>query len=243
MSDKSVLIISQARMSSTRLPGKIMREAGGRSMLEYHTLRLAAIPAKMVIATSHNPSDDVIVSWCRRHNISVCRGDELDVLDRFYQAHCEFGGDIIVRVTSDCPLIDPTLILRGLEIYKATNSRSCYVSNCFPRTFARGFDFEIFSADMLKEAHAHATDAGDREHVTPYFWKNRSGQFDIRNLAQEEDHASLRITLDEEDDFKLIKTLLEDYNAASLNYAQIEQLLIMHPELRAINAHIEQKKV
>jgi spore coat polysaccharide biosynthesis protein SpsF len=243
MSDKKVLIITQARMSSTRLPGKIMKEVSGKTMLEYHVRRLSRIPAKLAVATSTQPSDDVVESWCRMHDIAVYRGDELDVLDRFYNTLKEYGGDIIVRVTSDCPFIDSALIIKGLDMYREANNDRCYVSNCFPRTFARGFDFEIFSAAMLNEAHSNATDAGDREHVTPYFWKNRDGAFDIRNLAQDENHAALRITLDEEEDFTLIKTLLEDHNATALDHRQLEELLLSHPELRAINAHIEQKKV
>ena len=229
-------------MSSTRLPGKIMKEVNGKTMLEYQVNRLSGLNAQLVVATSSKPSDDVIETWCQKKGIAVYRGDELDVLDRFYKANEVFGGDIIVRVTSDCPLIDATLIAQGLAIFDSVNSDSCYVSNCFPRTYARGFDFEIFSSAMLKEAYSQATDEGDREHVTPYFWKNRHGKYDIQNIAQEEKHSHLRITLDEEDDFTLIKKLIEEYNASELNYAQIEQILQSHPELCAINAHIEQKK-
>ncbi len=229
-------------MSSTRLPGKILKEAGGKTMLEYHITRLSKIPAKLIVATSNTSADDVIESWCMSRSIPVFRGEELDVLDRFYNASKLYGGEIIVRVTSDCPLIDPSLIMQGLEIYRAANNNRCYVSNCFPRTFSRGFDFEIFSSAMLEEAHAKAIDPSDREHVTPYFWKNRNGEFEIRNLSQEIDHSHFRITLDEEDDFKLIKTLLEDYRAADMNFMEIEQLLKSHPELSTINAHIEQKK-
>lgn len=242
MAANRILIITQARMSSTRLPGKIMKEVNGRTMLEHHVQRLSAIPAKLVVATSTKSPDDVIETWCQKKGIAVYRGDELDVLDRFYKANEVFGGDIIVRVTSDCPLIDPTLIMTGIDVYQSANNNQCYVSNCFPRTYARGFDFEIFSSTMLKEAYSHATDEGDREHVTPYFWKNRSGKYDIQNIAQEENHSHLRITLDEEDDFTLIKKLIEEYNASELSYSQIEQILQSHPELCAINAHIEQKK-
>ncbi|MFM7727134.1 MAG: cytidylyltransferase domain-containing protein, partial [Flavobacteriales bacterium] len=139
MHHKSVLIITQARMSSTRLPGKILMEAAGSSMLEHHVKRLSELSANVVVATSNQPADDVIESWCLQHNVAVFRGDELDVLDRFYHAHLVYGGDIVVRVTSDCPLIDPNLIAKGVALYKSTGNDHCYVSNCFPRTFARGF--------------------------------------------------------------------------------------------------------
>lgn len=229
-------------MTSSRLPGKVMMEVDDRSMLEYHLKRLDSLRAKVVVATSVNAADDVIEKWCQQRNISVYRGDELDVLERFYNTHRVFGGEVIVRVTSDCPLIDSTLILNGLAIYEAANNEWCYVSNCFPRSFARGFDFEIFSAAMLNEAHLNATESSDREHVTPYFWKNRQGKYEMRNLEQEKNHSAIRITLDEEDDFALIRKLLKEHNALSLGYSQIEELLLSHPELLAMNAHIEQKK-
>ena len=123
------------------------------------------------------------------------------------------------------------------------DNNNLYISNGVERTFARGFDFEIFSFQLLEEAFHNATDEADLEHVTPYIWKNRSGKVDFYHVKQNTNNSNLRITVDTEDDFTLIKTLIENYNADQLSYNEIENILLQHPELIAMNAHIEQKKV
>jgi spore coat polysaccharide biosynthesis protein SpsF len=236
-------IITQARMTSTRLPGKILKEINHKSLLKYHTQRLQQTGIDVIIATTFNETDDVVQQFAEKEQIRFHRGDENNVLSRYHEAAIRFGLDVIIRVTSDCPLIDPHLIRNSLEKYLQFNNPQLYMANGLERTFARGFDFEIFSFQLLDEAFKKATDAGDLEHVTPYIWKNRSGKVELYPVKQPVDNSRFRITVDTPEDFELINILIEKYNADQLAYTAIEQLLIAHPELSAINAHIEQKKV
>ena len=235
-------IITQARMTSTRLPGKVMLIAGGKTLLDHHIERLQKTGYEVAIATTVNTEDDIIEDFARSRAIPFFRGSEHDVLGRFHGLNAQCAYDIMVRVTSDCPLIDGSLITEGIEKYLASDDDYTYVSNCFPRSYARGFDFEIFSRTMLEEAFSLTNDPVDREHVTPFFWKNKTGNYRQINISQKVNHGDMRITVDTEDDFKLMQLLIEKYHADSLNYLQIEMLLEQHPELVAINAHIEQKK-
>ena len=171
------------------------------------------------------------------------RGSEEDVLSRFHETAKKYNFDIIVRVTSDCPLIDQHLIRNAIEKYLQLNNPNLYVSNVIDRTYARGFDFEIFSFHLLDDAFHNATIASDLEHVTPYIWNNRSGKVEFYHVKQNVDHTGLRITVDTDDDFELIKRLILDYTAEKLSYTEIESILMDHPELVKINRHIEQKKI
>ena len=235
-------IITQARMTSTRLPGKVLLTAGGKSMLQYHIDRLQQTGYEVTIATTINKEDDAIVNFALQQNIFYSRGSEHDVLARFMQVQREKKFDIIVRVTSDCPFIDPQLIQQGVNALIHSKSKRTYVSNCFPRTFARGFDFEVFSDELLEEAFLKGQDAEDREHVTPYLWKNKPGDITLQNISQTEQNGSLRITIDTSEDFELIQLLIEKYHADHLSHREIETILNDHPELVAINSHVEQKK-
>jgi spore coat polysaccharide biosynthesis protein SpsF len=236
-------IITQARMTSTRLPGKVFKEISNKNLLQYHIDRLKKTGFDIAIATTTNQTDDVINSFAVSQNIKCHRGSENNVLSRFYETAVKYKFDIIIRVTSDCPLIDPHLIRNSIEKYLKLNNLNLYLSNGIERTFARGFDFEIFSFSLLEEAFKNATEESDLEHVTPYIWKNRSGEVEFYHVKQEINNSDLRITVDTSDDFELIKQLIDKYNAAELSYNEIEKILRDHPELIAINSHIEQKKV
>jgi spore coat polysaccharide biosynthesis protein SpsF len=235
-----IQVITQARMTSTRLPGKIMCMAGEKSMLQHHIDRLRNGGFSIVIATTNNTEDDAVARFAEKEKIDCYRGDEHDVLGRFYEANVQFPADILVRVTSDCPLIDATLIQQGIDRYIELNDDRSYVSNCFPRTYARGFDFEIFSSFMLVEAHQMATKEHDREHVTP-FMRDRHAQ-SMHNIAQENNHGSLRLTLDTPEDLQVLTNMIEKTNAMHEGFANIENTLLKHPEWININQHIEQKK-
>jgi spore coat polysaccharide biosynthesis protein SpsF len=239
---KKIGIISQARMTSTRLPGKVLLEAAGKSMLEYHTERLASSGLPIIIATTTNDTDDPIVDFAKGRNISYYRGDENHVLSRYYEAAKSYELDTIIRVTSDCPLIDGNLVREGVDLFEKENNQYLYLSNCLKRSYPRGFDFEVFSFQALKEAYHCASLPGDIEHVTPYIHQNRSEKVVFRNITQLVDKSEYRITLDTEEDFQLIKILIEQYGAAELDFMQIISVFDSHPELASINAHIEQKK-
>ncbi|QHT68821.1 acylneuraminate cytidylyltransferase [Rhodocytophaga rosea] len=242
-SSPKVGIISQARMGSTRLPGKIMLEAKGKKLLQYHLERLHWSGYPVIIATTTLSQDDIIVEFCLQHNIPYYRGDEENVLSRFYLCAKQFKLDIIIRVTSDCPLIDGLLIKQAVEEYIAIGEENVYASNCLVRSYPRGFDFEIFSFALLKEAYTQASLPAQKEHVTPYLYQNTSGNIVIRHFVNDQDASRFRITLDTPEDYKLILELIETYYAETLYAAEIIKLLADHPELSLINAHIEQKKI
>lgn len=229
-------------MTSTRLPGKVLQEIDGKSLLDYHITRLQHTGFQIIIATTINKTDDPVIEFCEKNKIKYSRGSEDNVLIRFYEAAVQNNLDIIVRVTSDCPLIDPHLIRNSIEKYLRFNNDNLYMSNVIDRTFARGFDFEIFSFSLLEDAFKNATLSRDLEHVTPYIRDNHSGLIEFHDIKQAVYNSHLRITVDTEDDFKLIKTLISDYQAQDLPYTDIEEILLAHPELVAINQHIEQKK-
>ncbi len=235
-------IITQARMTSTRLPGKVFKTINNKSLLQYHIERLQKTGFDIAIATTTNTTDDIICEYAEQNNIKFHRGSENNVLSRYYETATKYNFDIVTRVTSDCPLIDQHLIRNSMEKYLKLNNQNLYMSNGIERTFARGFDFEIFSFDLLKDAFTNAKDESDLEHVTPYIWKNRSGKVEFYHVKQEQNNSGFRITVDTPDDFEVIKVLIKKYKADTLPYTEIEKILTEHPEIVAMNAHIEQKK-
>lgn len=234
-------VITQARMTSTRLPGKILLKAGGRSLLAHHIGRLLHAGLPVYVATTTNETDDQVVTAAQDLGVPVFRGSESDVLDRFTRAADLFGLDTVARVTSDCPLIDGHLVRKGIEAYLDASDPDAYVSNTIERTYPRGLDFEVFSAHALNEACAKADLPAEREHVTPYLYTNRSGRTKTRQITRGGDASRLRITVDTEDDYELIRRLIEDHHADKLDAEQIIALFSRHPELTSINSHVEQK--
>lgn len=240
---QKVGVISQARMTSTRLPGKVLMPVSGHPLLHYHVERLRQSGLPLYLATTTNTTDDPLAAFAEQYALPCTRGDENDVLGRYYQCAQEHNLDVIVRVTSDCPLLDGALVAQGVEEYLRQNDPRLYLSNVLERTFPRGFDFEIFSRELLTEAFQNATLPGDREHVTPYINQNRSGQVRFAHILRLEDRKEYRLTVDTAEDFELIRILIEEYNAATLSADALIALLDVHPELVARNAHVEQKKV
>jgi spore coat polysaccharide biosynthesis protein SpsF len=170
----------------------------------------------------------------------VYRGSEDDVLGRFAGAVTEFGLETVVRVTSDCPLIDGAVVAQGVAVFEEAGDPELYVSNTQERSFPRGFDFEVFSAAALLDAHRHADSSSEREHVTPYLY---SGRRPTRSVLRSGDASQYRVTLDTQEDLTLITRLIEEYGAADLDAEEIIALLDAHPDLVAINAHIAQRKL
>jgi spore coat polysaccharide biosynthesis protein SpsF len=243
MSSGKVAIISQARIGSTRLPSKVLLPVKGKVLLAYHYERLLQSGLPVIIATTVRSEDDQIAAFCEERNIAFSRGSEDDVLSRYLECARKFELDTIVRVTSDCPLIDGYSVGQAVKEYEKFDNKQLYYSNTLERTFPRGFDLEIFSRELLEEAGAKAVLASDREHVTPFIWNNRTGDVIIRQFRADRDTSGYRITVDTKEDFELIRQLIEVYQADSLSAADIIQLLDTHPELKEINAHIEQKKI
>jgi spore coat polysaccharide biosynthesis protein SpsF len=230
-------------MTSTRLPGKVLLTANGTTVLEHHLNRLAWSDIPVFVATTTNATDEPIVSLARQLGKPFFRGDEHNVLSRFYRCALQFKLDVIIRVTSDCPLIDGKIVAEGAIRYKELRDSRAYYSNALVRRFPRGLDFEIFSFDLLKEAYENAKDQTDLEHVTPYIHQNKSKSVHVSHFLAAEDHSDLRWSLDTEDDWRLIKTLIEDYDAAALPYTGILAVVQQHPELKSINTHVKQKEI
>lgn len=211
------LAIVQARMGSTRLPGKVLRPILGHPMLWHIVQRVRKAPGvtEVVVATGDRSSDDAVAEMCRSSGIAVFRGNESDVLDRFYQAARQFQGDPLLRITGDCPFADPELIGRVLAVYQsgsydhvgvATGAGAIYLKEA---RFPDGLDAECFSLAALERAWREATDPRDREHVTPYIWRNKH-LFRCGHVFSEQDLSNLRWTVDNEVDFRVVS---EAYHA------------------------------
>jgi spore coat polysaccharide biosynthesis protein SpsF len=238
------VIISQARMTSTRLPGKVLREVLGKPLLAFQIerLRQATVVDEIIIATTKNAADDPIVDLCEKLGVSYYRGSEDDVLARFYYAASQANADVVIRVTSDCPLIDPAIIEHIVKTY-ADNSFD-YVSNTLVRTYPRGMDVEIFNYQALAQAFNEAELQPEREHVTPFIY-NRPGRYKLGTVQDRQDNSSYRWTVDTVEDFNLIKEILE-YVYPQNRYFTMQDCLMAYecnPHWLSINAHIEQKKI
>ena len=234
------VIISQARMTSTRLPGKVLKEAGGAPMLAYHVHRLQSAGLPVIVATTTNHTDDPIVDWCKTNKIGYHRGDEADVLSRYHGAAQQYEADVIVRVTSDCPLIDGALVAQGVRTYLEQANSGLFLSNTLQPTFPRGLDYAVFSRSMLEEAMAHAHTPYEREHVTPYFRQNPD-RFDHHNIERIPNASDIRITLDTAEDYELIRILIEQYQAGDLSVDEIIHIFEENPQLKNINKSVIQK--
>ncbi|KXG76348.1 cytidylyltransferase domain-containing protein [Thermotalea metallivorans] len=243
--DKVVAII-QARMGSTRLPGKILKKVKGKTVLEHVVYRVQQAKQidKIVIATTELEQDHVVAEKAISCGIRYFRGSEDDVLSRYYHAAKENNADIVVRITSDCPLIDSKLIDKMVQFYKENNY--VFVTNvgnhASQRTYPRGLDTEIFSFQVLETAFYNAKEKYQREHVTPYIYENERKIYYYRNDV---DYSAYRWTLDTEEDFQLISAVygyLYDENE-NFGLGDILKLMEKHPELIKLNEHVEQKKI
>lgn len=230
-------------MTSSRLPGKVLKKIKGVPLLKYHTDRLKRSGISVFAATTKNRSDDPVANFCESEGIQYCRGDEFDVLERYYQCVKKFNLDLVIRVTSDCPLIDGELIRKGVQNFQNLKDPHVYLANGLSNTFPRGFDFEIFGSNLLNEAHRNATESYEREHVTPYLYQGKNKRVRLIPVEHSENKSSYRVTVDTPEDLRLVEVLIEEHQAHLLNAGDIIRILDEHPELVAINAHIGQKKL
>ncbi len=222
-------------MGSTRFPGKVMELVDDVNPALYQTisqLRESKILKNIVVATTTNSEDDMIANFAEKLNVEVFRGNPTDVLSRYYNCAKFFSFSSILRITADCPLIDPLIVDQG--ILKFLENNYDYVTNTFPRTFPDGNETEIFSFDVLELAYKEAKLPSEREHVTPYFRNNRK-QFKIFNFTYKNDISDLRWTLDYEQDLKLIKIIFSSIKERPVHLNNILQLLENKPELIEIN--------
>jgi spore coat polysaccharide biosynthesis protein SpsF len=239
-------IIVQARMTSTRLPGKVLLPVLRKPLLEYQIERLQRVSTsnEIIIATTVNEADQPIVDLCQRLGVKAFRGSEKDVLSRYFGAAQANELDIVVRVTSDCPLIDPTVIDNVIHRYQADSDNCDYVSNTLERTFPRGMDTEVFPFELLEKVHLEARQPHEREHVTPYIYQNPQ-RFRLLNLAYILDESRHRWTVDTLEDFELIRRILVELYPLNQAFGIEDVLALMdvHPKWFELNSAIEQKKL
>ena len=227
-----VIAIIQARMGSTRLPNKSLMDLDGKTALEFmiDRVRKSDLIDDIVIATAVNQEDDVIADLCINNQINCYRGSENDVLDRFYQSAKKYEATIVVRLTSDCPLIDPDLIDETINLF--IKKKVDYASNAVPpekKKYPDGSDVEVFSFDALKRSWVETKDLKDREHVTFYIWK-RNKNFTTALLDNEHDWGKYRITVDYIEDLELVREIVKKLNDNNLDGTTKEIIEIIESE-------------
>lgn len=236
-----VVAIIQARMNSSRLPGKVLQDVAGRTMLArvVRRVRRATRIDRVVVATTCGAKDDAIVDECCRLGVAWFRASATDVLSRYYYAARAFRAKTIVRITSDCPLIDPGLIDQVVGEFQAV--RPDYASNCLQRTWPRGMDTEIMSSAALARAWREADLPYERTHVTPYIYMPPR-RFRLHSVRGPEDHSDLRLTVDTPDDLALIRAIHASLNRDDdFTWREAVELLAAEPWLRELNKHSRQK--
>ena len=240
----TAMAIVQARMTSTRLPGKVLLPLGGETMLSrlIYRLRRAEACDAIVVATTDNSTDDPVAELCARLDVPCTRGSEHDVLGRYVAAAAQHDAERLVRVTADCPLLDPAIVDQLVEEH--ASSGCDYVSNMLPPTWPYGMAVEVFSHAALISAHECATKASDREHVTPYIYGHPE-RFELRNVRNPTDLSGHRWTVDTPADYELVSRLFDAVYPGNPNFTLADLLatIAQHPEWTQINQHIEQKSV
>jgi spore coat polysaccharide biosynthesis protein SpsF len=237
----SVVAIVQARMGSTRLPGKVLQDIGGRTMLARVVCRTqqAASLDELVVATTVRGSDEAIVAECRELDVPVFRGEEDDVLDRYYQAGHSFRAQAVVRITSDCPLIDPGVIDKVVGTF--LEAKPDYASNTLERTYPRGLDTEVMSVSALERAWQEATKSFQRVHVTPYLYQNPD-RFRLVSVTNERDLSEHRWTVDTREDLDFVREIYERFgNEDGFSWVDVLDLLVREPALVELNRAVRQK--
>ena len=229
-------------MGSTRLPGKALADICGVPMLGHvvHRTSRAKTVGQVVVATTRHAKDDPLAEFARTLPVDVFRGDEEDVLDRYYQAARVHALDIIVRITSDCPLIDPGLIDRVVGLLLAPDSRVEYAANTLRRTYPRGLDVEAVPFATLERIWREARSPHQRAHVFPYLYE-RPEEFVLAGIADDVDRSTMRWTVDTEEDLLLVREICRRIGSRDAPWTDIAALVEHHPELMGINATVRQR--
>lgn len=236
-------LIIQARQGSTRLPGKVLSKVLGRSLLSYQIERLkrVATPSRLVVATTCQERDDSIVELCEQEGVECYRGSEENVLDRYFRAAKYYRASTVVRLTADCPLIDPAVVDWLAKAYFHSAPRCHYARN---RGLPRGMDVEIFSFESLAAAHQRAKHPEEKEHVTPFIYRHPS-LFNTCYFDWTPPLPSWRWTVDTSEDWELIRLLIEYLYPTKPHFtlADLAEAMITHPHWAEINSHVRQKEL
>lgn len=244
--NQRVVAIIQGRMSSSRLPGKILLDLDGQPMLDHvvERVRMAESVDEVIVATTTDPSDGPAAELCAQRGIPCERGSLYDVLDRFYQAAKAHRADVIVRVTADCPLVDPQLIDQTVRAFFDTGAD--FAANRLPppwkRTYPIGLDVEVCSFTALETAWREAKAPHEREHVLPYLYET-PGRFRVHVINADEDYGHLRWTVDTPEDLEAVRGLFSLLGGRrDLTWQEILAVWQAHPELELINREVNHKK-
>lgn len=239
--EKVVVAVVQARMGSTRLPNKVLRPLQGLPTLGWvcRAAQASAMVDDLVVATTYEPADDEIVNWCESNGVRSVRGPVDDVLSRFLVAADAYRPDAIIRLTADCPLLDPGLIDAVAGLWHANPVD--YVSTIAPRSLPRGLDVELIRTDVLREIDAFA-EGPDRSHVTSYIYTHPD-RFDLVGVTVAPAADDLRVTLDTSEDALLLDGLTDILGNRAPAWTEVVDVLRAHPELVRINAGVRQKEL
>ncbi len=232
-----IVAIIQARMGSTRFPGKVLKKINSKHLLSIliSRIKLSKNIDEIVVATTENEADDFLCKWLKDNRINYFRGSEANVLERFWKCSKKFNADIIVRLTADDPLKDPQIIDKAVEIF-IKNEPLDYVSNTIVPSYPEGLDIEVFSEFALDLAFKKATLRSEHEHVTPYIWKNPN-IFKLYNFQMSPNLSGWRWTVDRYEDLEFIDSLLKltgyDFSAG---YMELIKIINENPSLKKINS-------
>ena len=233
----NAVAIIQARMGSTRLPGKVLADICGKPLLKRLIERVSATPGidRVIVATTIDPADDVLVNWCDAQAVPVFRGSVDDVLDRFWQCAQQHPAEFIIRVTADDPLKDPEIIAQALALC-ASSPEVDYASNTLKPTFPEGLDIEVVRFRTLERAAREAELPSEREHVMPYVWKHPD-RFVLRAFTMQPDLSHWRWTVDKPADLELVRKIFAHFaDQPLIGYQAVIAWLEHNPELLAMNA-------
>lgn len=241
---KKIVATVEARMTSSRLPGKVLMPAMGKPMLEHLIDRLRAVPSidEIVIATTINDADQPIVNFARTLGVSVFRGSENDVMARVIGAAESVNADVIVEITGDCPIIDPDIVEQTIRMYNCHDAS--YVSNAHIRSYPDGMDAQVFSLETLRRSAAITNDQLDREHVTLHIRNHPEIFSQVHLVAPPSLHQpELGLTLDENEDYKLLSKIIEKLAPGDplFSCADVLELLALNPDWTQINQHVQRK--
>lgn len=245
MSSPRVVAIVQARMRSTRLPGKVLEKIQGEPMLTWvvDRVKLAHTIDEIVVATTTDSSDDAIVKLCHEKEYTVYRGDPEDVLDRYWKTAEALKADIIVRITGDCPLIDPELIDETVKVILDPEASVDFATTRLPweRSYPIGLDVEVCTRKALHTAWKEARETHQREHVMPFLYENPK-RFSIQLLNAEKNYGNLRWTVDTSEDLAFLREVAKRLpDRSSFRWGDILTLVTEYPELNDINAGVAHK--
>ena len=236
-----IVSVIQARMGSTRLQGKVLLDIAGHSMLArvVRRARRAELLSEVVVATGEASEDDRVVDECRRLDVACFRGSDEDVLQRYHGAALAHNADAVVRITSDCPLIDPSVVDR--VVHEFLEREPDYAANIMDRTWPRGLDTEIMTVATLDRAFREADLPYEQIHVTPYVYRHPE-LFDLLSVTQPEDLSDGRWTVDSSDDMEFIRAVYDSFDGDDgIGWRDVHRLLVSRPELVRINQHVQQK--